>query len=266
MQLFDERAEVVGNIQLSERIYLMGIYAPQTANSIKPGQFVHITVDNTTGHILRRPFSVMAADPETGIIDILYQVVGSLTEVMTAWEEGHVLSMISPIGRGWRYPAGTEHALLVGGGIGAAPLFMLCKDLVSRGIRTDVVLGAVTADALVCRARYESLASDILRLSYATDDGTLGRAGFCTSLVEDALAAMELSDVSYDYIAVCGPEPLMRSVANMAEAANVFCEASLERRMACGVGACLSCIVETRGGRRRACVDGPVFETKEILW
>lgn len=266
MQLFDETAEVVGNVRLSERLYLMGVYAPLTAEAIKPGQFVHMTIDNTRGHILRRPFSVYAADPVKGIVDILYQVVGFGTDAMTAWEPGHALDMISPIGRGWRYPAGTEHALLVGGGVGAAPLFMLCKDLVGRRIATDVVLGAQTADDLVCRGRFESLASDLLRLSYATDDGTLGRPGFCTSLVEDALAAMSMTESAYDYIAVCGPEPLMKAVARMAADANVICEASLERRMACGIGACLSCVVETRGGKRRACVDGPVFETREILW
>lgn len=266
MQLFDERAEVIGNVRLADGLYLLGIYAPRTAKAIRPGQFVHLSVSNTTGHILRRPFSVYAAEPAQGVIDILYQVVGAGTEVMAHWKEGHGLDMISPIGRGWRYPAGTQRALLVGGGVGAAPLFMLCKDLVGRGIHTDVVLGASTADALVCRARYESLASDLLRLSYATDDGTLGRAGFCTSLVEDALQAARQSGRTYDYIGVCGPEPLMAIVARMAQDNGITCEASLERRMACGIGACLSCVVDTVGGKRRACVDGPVFETRDVLW
>ena len=148
--------------------------------------------------------------------------------------------------------------------MGAAPLFMLCEQLVGAGVRTDVVLGAQTEAALTCRARYEALLDAPPRC--ATDDGSFGREGFCTSLVDEALAEAAEAGEPYCYLAVCGPEPLMKIVAGMAAEAGVPCEVSLEKRMACGVGACLSCVVDTVDGKKRACVDGPVFDARKVVW
>ena len=171
--------------------------------------------------------------------------------------------LIGPVGCRWQAPVGTQRALLVGGGVGAAPLFMLCQELVGSGVHVDVVLGAQTADALVCLKRYEQLLSRDVRV--ATDDGTLGREGFCTSLVEEALAA-GVDGKPYQYVACCGPEPLMKIVAGQAAGAGVPCQISLEKRMACGVGACLSCVVDTVDGKKRSCVDGPVFDAEKVVW
>ena len=177
---------------------------------------------------------------------------------------------MGPVGRAWQSPADVRRALLVGGGVGAAPLFMLAESLVNAGVRTDVVLGAQTQAALTCRERYEALLAaapacdDAPRC--ATDDGSFGREGFCTSLVEEALADAKAAGEPYDYLAVCGPEPLMRIVAAMAAEAGVPCEVSMERRMACGIGACLSCVVDTTDGKQRACVDGPVFDARKVVW
>ena len=148
--------------------------------------------------------------------------------------------------------------------MGAAPLFMLCESLISAGVRTDVVLGAQTEAALTCRGRYEALLDEPPRC--ATDDGSFGREGFCTSLVAEALAEAAEAGEPYDYLAVCGPEPLMKIVAGMAAEAGVPCEVSMEKRMACGVGACLSCVVDTVDGKQRACVDGPVFDARKVVW
>ena len=178
--------------------------------------------------------------------------------------------LIGPVGRGWRPAADVRHALLVGGGVGAAPLFMLCKRLVCAGVQVDVVLGAQTASALACRERYAELlgssAACACEPMCATDDGSFGRKGFCTSLVEEALERAAAKGNPYDYVAVCGPEPLMRIVVDLASAAGAVCEVSLERRMACGIGACLSCVVDTTSGKKRACVDGPVFDAREVRW
>ena len=151
---------------------------------------------------------------------------------------------------------------------GASP-----EELTAAGIATDAILGAYTIDALVARERYGAVLG--CEPACSTDDGTYGRAGFCTPLVEEALAAAAAEGAPYDYVACCGPEPLMKIVAGMADAAGVFCEVSMERRMACGVGACLvcacdmaclSCVVDTTAGKRRACVDGPVFCASEVVW
>lgn len=255
---------VLGNRKRTDALWVMTLRALELAAAVQPGQFVHMEMPTLQSHILRRPFSVYDTDAEAGTVDILYQVVGTGTADMTRWQPGYLTSMIGPIGNRWSPPAGAGRALLVGGGVGAAPLYLLCKELVARDVDTDVVLGAATKDALVCRDRYSSLKGSSPRCS--TDDGTFGREGFCTLLVDDALAEAEAAGCPYDYAAVCGPEPLMRAVVAQTEGRVPAVQVSLERRMACGIGACLSCVVDTVSGKRRACVDGPIFDAKEVLW
>lgn len=271
MGLFNERAVITGNVNVGPRLWIMTLAAPRLAESIAPGQFVHMKIPGMGEHILRRPFSVYAANADKGEIEILYQVVGFGTEHMTGLAPNEVCELIGPVGHGWTPGEDAHRVLLVGGGVGAAPLFMLFEQLCSEGREVDVVLGAQTKDALVCRKRYAAVLVDSPACASnepacATDDGTFGRAGFCTSLVKEALDAAASAGRPYDYVAVCGPEPLMKIVAGMAEDAGVFCQISMEKRMACGVGACLSCVVETVSGKKRSCVDGPVFNASEVVW
>ena len=267
--LVNERARILANAKVGPNLYLMELASPRIAAAIEPGQFVHMKVPNMEAHILRRPFSVYARDAAAGTLEILYQAVGFGTDHMTRIEPERAehlsgAELIGPVGRGWQPPANARRALLVGGGVGAAPLFMLCESLISAGVRTDVVLGAQTEAALTCRARYEALLDASPRC--ATDDGSFGREGFCTSLVEEALVEAAAAGEPYDYLAVCGPEPLMKIVAGMAAEVGVPCEVSMEKRMACGIGACLSCVVDTVDGKKRACVDGPVFDARKVVW
>lgn len=267
MALINERARILENVCVGLNLYVMTLSSPDIAARIQPGQFVHMKIPSMESHILRRPFSVYARDAVAGTLEILYQAVGfgSSHMVELAPDTGEpTAELVGPIGRTWQPLKQTRRALLVGGGVGAAPLFMLCESLVASGIRTDVVLGAQTGEALTCRHRYEALLATPPRC--ATDDGSFGREGFCTSLVEEALTEAQAAGERYDYVAVCGPEPLMKIVARMAEEAGVPCELSMEKRMACGVGACLSCVVDTVDGRQRACVDGPVFDARKVVW
>ena len=257
MTLCNENAPILVNEEMGCNIWLMTVRAPEIASTARPGQFVHVKVPGMEAHILRRPFGVYAADAEAGTVDMMYQVLGFGTEHMTELAIGDAVEMIGPIGRGWQPPEGCKRALIVAGGVGSAPLYPLVEELTAAGVATDAILGASTIDALVARERYGAVLG--CEPACSTDDGTYGRAGFCTPLVEEALAAAAAEGAPYDYVACCGPEPLMKIVAGMADAAGVFCEVSMERRMACGVGACLSCVVDTVDGKRRACVDGPVF-------
>ena len=263
MALVNETARILSNEFAGPRLHLMTLEAPQIAASIEPGQFVHMKVPRMEAHILRRPFSVYARDVDAGTIDVLYQVVGFGTDHMTGLAAGEECELIGPVGATWNPPA-EGRCLLVGGGVGAAPLFMLCERIAASEASVDVVLGAQTKDALVCSERYAALLGGESRC--ATDDGTYGRAGFCTSLVEEALATAAAEGSPYDYVAVCGPEPLMKIVAGLAADAGVRCEVSMEKRMACGIGACLSCVVDTVDGKKRACVDGPVFDARKVVW
>lgn len=262
--LVNETATVLSNEQVGPRLWLMSVRCPEVAAAVKPGQFVHMLVPGMADHMLRRPFSVYSACAEAGTMDILYQVVGYGTDHMTKLPEGTECQFMGAIGQGWTVPEGAKKVLLVAGGVGAAPLFMLAQQCVERGIATTVVLGAQTKDALITRRAYEEVLGE--EPLCATDDGTYGHAGFCTGLVEQELARAAEEGEPFDYLAVCGPLPLMRIVAGMAEKAQVPTQVSMEKRMACGIGACLGCIVETVDGNRRACVDGPVFNAKEVVW
>lgn len=279
MALLNERVRILENECVGPNLYLMTLASPAIAAGIEPGQFVHMRIPGMEGHILRRPFSVYARDAHAGTLDILYQTVGfgsnhlaTLSPECACGTER--AELIGPIGRAWEAPAGTRRALIVGGGVGAAPVFMLAEQLVAAGVRTDVVLGAQTAAALVCADRYTDLLCSAAGQAagcdaeprIATDDGSYGRAGFCTSLVEEALAQAAATGEPYGYVACCGPEPLMKIVAGQAAAAGVPCQVSLEKRMACGVGACLSCVVETVDGKKRSCVDGPIFDAEKVVW
>lgn len=267
--LINERARIVENTRVGPNLYLMTLASPDIAARIEPGQFVHMLVPGMEAHLLRRPFSVYARDVYGATLEILYQSVGFGSAHMVGLRPGAIgseacVELIGPVGRTWQPPTGARRALLVGGGVGAAPLFMLCEQLVRADVSTHVVLGAQTGEALTCRLRYEALLDAPPRC--ATDDGSFGREGFCTSLVQEALDEARAGGKPYDYLAACGPEPLMRLVAGMAASADVFCELSMERRMACGVGACLSCVVDTVDGKQRACVDGPVFDARKVVW
>lgn len=264
-KMLNEAGVVLKNEQLSKTLYLMEITSPEIARTIQPGQFVHMKIPGMEAHILRRPFSVYATSSDEGIVEILYQVVGFGSQHMTELSAEAPVELIGPIGNTWKAPESTERALLVGGGVGSAPLFMLAESLMEKGVEVDVVLGAQTKEALVSHDRYQELLTKHMlphdNLRCATDDGTFGHAGFCTTLVEENLERR-----TYDYGAVCGPEPMMKIVAASMIEAKIPAQVSLEKRMACGVGACLSCVVETTQGVKRACVDGPIFAAEEVVF
>jgi dihydroorotate dehydrogenase electron transfer subunit len=215
------------------------------------------------------------ADRTEGIIWILYQAVGEGTRwlyarVQKPLDEKTVerldplawgkLDAIGPLGQGWSVPQDARRVLLVAGGIGLAPLQMLAAECAQRALHIEVALGAQRAEMLLCTKPFiESVTEENLHV--VTDDGSLGRKGFVTDVARELL-----QHDAFDYVATCGPEPMQRIVAELAAAAGVPCEVSLERRMACGVGACLSCAVNTTRGSKRACVDGPVFDAREVLW
>lgn len=251
-----ERVEVRRNDRLTEGVGLLVLSAPRIASTVAPGQFVHLRVSVGADFLLRRPFSVHRATDET--IEVLYQVLGRGTRELSERRSGDVMDAIGPLGHGWQVPEGASHVLLVAGGLGAAPLGMLAERLSGRGVAVSVAQGAPTAARLVGRDLFESVAR---RVEVATDDGSAGERGFVTRLSERLIG-----EDRPDHVCVCGPEVMTRAVAAQAASAGIPCQVSLERLMACGIGACLSCVVTTTSGRKRACVDGPVFDAEEVCW
>lgn len=250
-----ENVRVVANDELCVGMHLLRLHAPQIAQSILPGQFIHLMIDETV-HTLRRPFSVFRRyDSE---IEIAYQVIGAGTKLLTTRIPGDVLSALGPLGSSWPIPESVGRALVVGGGIGTAPLALLCEELDQRKIATTVIQGAQSGVRLLGSQLFQDIAAV---WQCATDDGSQGHHGFVTGPVEDALAQSKF-DVAY----VCGPEPMQKAVYELCAASGLKTYVSFERLMACGVGACLSCVVPTEHGQKRACVDGPIFDAGEVLW
>ncbi len=260
---FVEDAVVVSNEQLASCIWKLVLKSEQAASAILPGQFVHLQVDGGLTAMLRRPFSITDADAKAGSIEITYEVKGKGTQMMTEWQAGYKTNLMAPLGNSWLATVadGTEikHALLVGGGVGAAPMFMLAKNMLAEGKTLDVVLGARTKELLVLEEKYAGLGLN--SLVCATDDGTCGEAGFCTI---PAIRMIEEND--YDYVATCGPTPVMNAVASAAVGKVKNVEVSMEERMACGVGACKTCVVDTINGKVKSCDCGPVFSAEVIKW
>jgi len=252
-----ERVTVIANERVTEGVGLITLDAPRCAASVRPGQFVHLRVATSADTILRRPFSVHRAHRER--IEILYQVLGAGTLRLAEKEAGDSsMDIIGPLGHGWSLRPNTAHALIVTGGLGAAPLGMLAEELAAAGVAVVVAMGAPSSERLVARDLFERVAR---RVEVATDDGSAGEHGLVTGLSSRLLA-----EESFDVVYTCGPEAMQRVVVAQAIETGAECEVSLERLMACGIGACLSCVVTTRGERRRACVDGPVFDAREVVW
>ena len=249
--ILDKTGVVISNRQLSDRLWIIDIKVDALGADLMPGQFVHMLIPGMEGHILRRPFSVFYVSEDGSVITILYQVVGFGSKHLTTVEAGMAVSLMGPIGHGWNAPEGVS--------VGAAPLFLHAQELVASGVDVEVVMGAQSDKALVCEPKYSELLGHEPHL--ATDDGSRGHAGFVTDVV-----AGRIAEKQFDYVACCGPEPMMRIVSELTLNAGIPTYVSLEKRMACGIGACLSCIVETKQGRKRSCVDGPVFDASEVIW
>ncbi len=252
-----ERVRVLANERVAEGVGLIVLEAPRCAASVRPGQFVHLRIARHTDTILRRPFSIHRA--HDGRLEILYQVLGAGTLQLAEKQPGDdSMDLVGPLGRGWQVPDGISHALLVAGGLGAAPLGMLAEELAAAGVATVLAQGAPCEERLVARDLFTEVCR---RVEVATDDGSAGTHGFVTAVTEQLL-----TEERFDVVYVCGPEVMQRAVVAQCVERRLACQVSLERLMACGIGACLSCVVTTTDGRKRACVDGPVFDAGEVVW
>ena len=225
--------------------------------SMLPGQFVEVRVDGSAETFLRRPISVNFLDRGRNELWLLVHAVGAGTRIMATAKVGDTLNCLYPLGNGFTMPDKSEKKfLLVGGGVGTAPLLYYGKLLRDAGCEPTFLLGGRSADDLM----QLELFGQYGRVCVTTEDGTLGEKGFVTN-------HSVLSGSKFDAIATCGPKPMMMAVARYAAAAGIPCEASLENLMACGLGACLCCVEKTNEGHNVCvCKDGPVFNINELQW
>lgn len=212
------------------------------------GEFVHLDIP---GYYLRRPFSL--CDATENSITILYKTVGEGTRKLATLREGTEVSVLTGLGKGYDPAACKAQALLVAGGLGAAPLYYLAKKLKAEGKEVTAILGFNKEDEIVLQKEFEALVD---RVAIATLDGSVGTKGFVTD-------AIKTLNPTYDYFYTCGPMVMMKAVCSVLEGPG---EASLEERMGCGAGFCYGCSIETPKGPRRVCMDGPVFKKEDIQW
>ena len=233
------------NTPIAREVYRMVLTGDTSAVTV-PGQFINLTLD---GKFLRRPISVCDCDGDE--VTILYKVVGQGTAQMAAMAPGTAVDTLTGLGNGFDCTAAHGRTLLIGGGIGAAPLYWLAWSLKARGIETTAVLGFNSAADMYYVNEFSALCDQCL---VATADGSHGVRGFVT----DAMAGLD-----YDYFYACGPEPMLKAVWKCSRSDG---ELSFEERMGCGFGACMGCTCRTLTGWKRICKDGPVLRKGEIAW
>lgn len=245
-------AEVYKNCALNDNICLMEVIAPELAAAAEQGQFVNVTIPNSP-NLLRRPFGVADVCVPRGSITLIYRVLGEVTKQMTELKPGDKLSIVGPLGQGFDLSA--EKPLIVGGGTGLAPLLMLAKFGFGNG-RADLLIGGRKKSEVECWQ--ELYKGNVQQIFVTTDDGSMGKQGTVMAELNDLLTK------DYDCVYVCGPAPMMRAVAEASAKAGKKCQVSLERYMACGLGACLACVCEGIGRRIKVCQEGPVFWAEDI--
>jgi dihydroorotate dehydrogenase electron transfer subunit len=230
-------------------------------SSSRPGQFVQVLSRDrhSTDPILRRPYSVYRADPVVGTITLLVRPYGRGSAWLCERLPGETLDVMGPLGRAFTLRPKSHHLLMVAGGVGAAPLLMLAEEAVRDGKQVTYLMGAQDAAGLLPASELPEEVEYVV----ATIDGSKGHRGFVTDLVPEYLGWA-------DQVFSCGPEPMFRSLRDVVHRNRLGdrpeVQLAVERPMACGIGACLGCVVETRRGMRTACVDGPAFEMEELLW
>ena len=236
--------KITENIPLTDNVFRMTLEGDVSAIT-KPGQFVNIKLD---GLFLRRPISV--CDCYDNKLVIIYKVVGKGTEKMAEMKEGE-LDVLSGLGNGYDISDAGENPLLVGGGVGVPPLYMLAKNLIEAGRKVTVVLGFNTENEVFYEEEFKKLGCDVY---VTTVDGSKGIKGFVTDAI---------SDIDYSYVYTCGPEPMLKALFKNIKTSGQF---SFEERMGCGFGACMGCSCKTIYGNKRICKEGPVLKKEEILW
>ena len=268
--VFQTKAKLIKNVEVIKNCYTISLYCPQIARSAEPGQFLEIKASDNLEPLLRRPLSVHRVRGDN--IELLYEVVGKGTEILSRRKTGEYLDIIGPLGNGFDYAISNTHnaiRILVAGGMGIAPLVFLADKLIKRNKQyaqrnTTILIGARTKNQILCEKELRKLLYDV---KTATDDGSRGFRGKVTDLLEVILKRNTQRHVQNNTaIYACGPRPMFQAISRLSVLYNIPAQLSLEEYMACGIGACLGCVVGTKTGYKRVCKEGPVFNAHELNW
>lgn len=247
---------IVENVPLNENYFLLKLTSDQQLPEMLPGQFVEIKVENSPNTFLRRPISINFVSVEENQMWLLIQIVGDGTRKLSLLKSGETLNVMYPLGNTFTKPENSSKSvLLVGGGVGTAPMLFWGKMLKDSGFTPNFLLGARSANDLLQLDEF----SQYGQLYTTTEDGSAGEKGYVTQ-------HSILQKQKFDFIYTCGPKPMMMAVASYAKSKRIMCEVSLENTMACGFGVCLCCVENTIKGNVCVCTEGPVFNINELKW
>ncbi|NDW09059.1 dihydroorotate dehydrogenase electron transfer subunit [Dysgonomonas sp. 520] len=249
---------VTENNQLNQNYFLLKLTTPNNEKlpEMLPGQFVEVRVDNSTSTFLRRPISVNFVDTEKNELWLLIQVIGDGTRQLSLCKIGEIVNLLLPLGNSFSMPQNkNSELLLIGGGVGTAPMLYWGKILKDAGFKPNFLLGARSAKDLLQLEDFSKYGE----VYTTTEDGTAGEKGFVTN-------HSILQNKDFTHIYTCGPKPMMMAVAKYANQKNIECEVSLENTMACGFGVCLCCVEGTKNGNLCVCTEGPVFNINDLKW
>ncbi|MGC9332252.1 MAG: dihydroorotate dehydrogenase electron transfer subunit [Bacteroidales bacterium] len=250
------KLHVVDNQKLTDTSFLLKLTHEQALPPMLPAQFVEIKVEDAPHTFLRRPISIHDVNTDKNELHLLIEIKGQGTRKLSELTPGNRLDTIYPLGNTWTVPADASRVLLIGGGCGVAPLLFTARQFASQGLNVSTLIGGRSKENLLRKEAYEAFG----KVYTCTEDGSHGEKG----LVTEHSVISRLSD--FDAVYTCGPEAMMKAVASLAQKNDVLCQVSLENTMACGIGACLVCVQETKNGNKCVCTDGPVFNVNDLLW
>lgn len=252
--------KIIAQKELKPGCFRMAIDAPAVAKTARPGQFLHIRCGNSCDPLLRRPVSIHKISKRS--VEILYNVVGRGTDILSKKKAGEAIDIIGPLGNGFEVPKNSGSLnLLVAGGMGVAPLLGLMEELKKHNGKSIIVLGAKTKHHILCDKEFKKLGAEV---RIATEDGSLGKKSLATDLAREIVTSKKYKQREAAIYAA-GPADMIKTLCKLMEGCSLESQVSLEEKMACGLGACLGCVIDTQAGYKRVCKDGPVFKLCDII-
>jgi dihydroorotate dehydrogenase electron transfer subunit len=266
--------KILENHEVSPQYFKMSLLCPDITKKGQAGQFIMLRMNEKYDPLLPRAFALHRINPKptlpSGTVEILYQIAGRVTRFMSLMKPDEELSVIGPFGNGFEISGSMKRAVIIAGGIGVAPTYLLAEKLAEENIKTSLLIGGKSRDSVLCVDEFLSLG---IETKIATEDGTLGEKGTATELLLHFIEEHEKKTLKDTALFACGPYGMLKNIARIAKDFSLPCQVSMEAKMACGIGVCLGCVVKAKKTNEkdgfaydRVCKEGPVFKSEEIVW
>lgn len=257
----EEKAKIIASEQVAQNHFKITFYSPYISSHAEPGQFLHVRCGTGTFPLLRRPISIHNIEKDKNEVQILVKTVGTGTKLLSQLRLGDRIDLLGPLGNGFKINTSKKVAVLVGGGYGIAPLFYLAKELKDKIKAIYAFIGAKSKDSVLCEEDFKGLGVEVV---IGTEDGSAGRKCLICEPVNEIFTSKTIEEGTD--IFACGPHGMLKELSSIAFEKKIPCQVSMEEKMACGIGTCLGCVTKTKEGYKKVCEDGPVFDSRDIIW